>query len=351
LKKKNSASLLAVALGLAVFASACGDDGGSEATTTTAKPAASTGASTGASAAPTTTGKAKTDYSALKGSIKMDGSSTVAPVMKVAAEDFQDATKKGVTVTVGVSGTGGGFEKFCKGETDISNASRVIKTSTDPAKPAEKQNCEKAGVAYIELQVANDGLSVIHHPKNTWAKCLTVDELKKIWAPEGAVSNWKDVRAGFPDKAIKRFGAGTDSGTFDYFTEAVNGSAGKITKDYNPSEDDNVTITGVAGDEGSVGFLGLSYALENKSKVTLAEIDGGKGCVAPATATVQDGTYAPLGRPLFVYVSKTAFARPEVKGFVNYYFENIDAIVKDALFVPLNATQLAKATDAVKAAG
>ena len=322
-------------LSLAMLGTACGGSNNDEA------------AEDGAAA----TTAATSEFAALKGTIKMDGSSTVAPVMKVAAEDFQDATKKGVTVTVGVSGTGGGFEKFCKGETDISNASRPIKTSTDPAKPGEKENCEKAGVSYIEMQVANDGLSVIVNPKNSFAQCLTVAELKKIWAPEGAVANWKDVRAGFPDKPIKRFGAGTDSGTFDYFTEAVNGKSGSITKDYNPSEDDNVTITGVGGDEFSIGFLGLSYALENTSKVKPMQIDGGKGCVAPSSATVQDGTYSPLGRPLFIYVSKKAYERAEVKGFVKYYYANIDRIVKEALFVPMNTTQLTKAQDAIKAAG
>ena len=291
-----------------------------------------------------------TGLSSLKGSIKMDGSSTVAPVMKVAAEDFQAATKNGVTVTVGVSGTGGGFEKFCRGETDISNASRKIKAGT-PEKPGEKEICAAAGVEYAELQVANDALSVVMHPKNTWAKCLTMAHLKKMWTPDGPAGNWKDVDPTFPDKPIKRFGAGTDSGTFDYFTEAVNGKAGVITKDYNPSEDDNVTITGVSGDEGAVGFLGLSYALENKGKVTAAQIDGGSGCVTPDAKTVQDGTYKPLGRPLFIYVAKKAATRPEVKAFVDYYFDNVDTITKEALFVDLTAEQKQKALDAAKAAG
>ena len=280
----------------------------------------------------------------LKGSIKIDGSSTVAPIMKIAAEDFQAATRNGVTVTVGTSGTGGGFEKFCRGETDIANASRKIKTS-------EADICKAAGVEYAELQVANDGLSVIVHPRNTWAKCLTLAHLKKMWTPDGPAGNWKDVDPTFPDKRIKRFGAGTDSGTFDYFTEAVNGKSGVVTKDYNPSEDDNVTITGVSGDDGAVGFLGLSYALENKGKVTAVQIDGGSGCVTPEAKTVQDGTYKPLGRPLFVYVSKAAAGRPEVKAFVDYYFDNVDTITEEALFVDLTATQKQAALDAAKAAG
>jgi phosphate transport system substrate-binding protein len=269
--RKRLTGTLAVLLGLALVGAACGDDSGDEITTPGA---------TGGSGSNTTAASSANKYANLKGSISTDGSSTVAPVMKVAAEDFQDATKKGVTMTVGVSGTGGGFEKFCKGETDISNASRPIKKGTAAA-PGEVENCEKAGVKYIELQVANDGLSVVVSPKNTWATCLTVAELKKIWGPEGTVGNWKDVRAGFPDKAIKRFGAGSDSGTFDYFTEAVNGKSGSITRDYSPSEDDNVTVTGVAGDDGGIGFFGLSYALENSSKVKLLDIDGGKGCVKP----------------------------------------------------------------------
>ena len=345
LPKPRLVKIAALGTALLLAAAACGDDGGDANPTTSA---AGPGATT---AIPATSANANAALASFKGTIKMDGSSTVAPVMKVAAEDFQDATKKGVTVTVGVSGTGGGFEKFCKGETDISNASRPIKASNDPAKPGEKENCEKAGIGFVELQVANDGLSVVLNPKNTFAQCLTIAELKKIWGPEGTVSNWKDVRNGFPARAIKRFGAGSDSGTFDYFTEAVNGKSGTITKDYNPSEDDNVTVTGVSGDEGAIGFLGLSYALENSSKIKPVQVDGGKGCVTPSEKAVQDGTYAPLGRPLFVYVSKKAWERTEVKGFVNFYFANIQPIVKEALFVNMNPDQLAKAQAALKAAG
>ncbi|HVF74504.1 MAG TPA: PstS family phosphate ABC transporter substrate-binding protein [Acidimicrobiales bacterium] len=333
IKHRRSAVVPAVAVALLLVTAACGSDTDDDAT---GVPAASTGDTAG--------------LTSLKGTIRMDGSSTVAPVMKVAAEDFQTATKNGVAVTVGVSGTGGGFEKFCRGETDISNASRKIKAGTAD-KPGEKEACTTGGVQYAELQVANDALSVIVNPDNTWAKCLTVDHLKKVWRADAPVGNWKDVDPSFPDKPIKRFGAGTDSGTFDYFTEAVNGKSGVITKDYNPSEDDNVTITGVSGDDGAVGFLGLSYALENKGKVTAVQIDGGKGCVTPEAKTVQDGTYAPLGRPLFVYVSTKAAIRPEVKAFVNYYFDNVDTITKEALFVALTAEQKQKALDAAKAAG
>ena len=328
--KNRRASIVSAVLALLVLTGACGSDDKTE---------------TGSSA-----NSDGTDLSSLKGAIRMDGSSTVAPLMKIAAEDFQAATKGGVTVTVGVSGTGGGFEKFCRGETDISNASRRIKTGT-AEKPGEKEKCAGAGVEYAELHVANDGLSVIVHPANTWAECLTVDQLKKIWTPDGPAGNWKDVDPSFPDRPIKRFGAGTDSGTFDYFTEAVNGSAGKVTKDFNPSEDDNVTVTGVAGDQGAIGFLGLSYALENEGKVTATRIDGGSGCIAPDDETVQDGTYKPLGRPLFVYVSKAAGARPEVKAFVDFYLDNVDQVTKDALFVDLTTAQKQAAVDAARAAG
>ena len=328
-------SLTAALLSLLLLTAACGADDDD----------------TDSSASGTTdTTAAANELESLKGAITMDGSSTVAPVMKVAAEDFQSATKNGVTVTVGVSGTGGGFEKFCRGETDISNASRPIKAGKD-GKPGEKEACASGGVEYAELQVANDALSIVVNPKNTWAKCLTVDHLKKMWNPDAPVSNWKDVDPSFPSKPIKRFGAGTDSGTFDYFTEAVNGKSGVITKDYNPSEDDNVTITGVAGDDGAIGFLGLSYALENKSKVVATQIDGGAGCVTPDSKNVQDGTYKPLGRPLFIYVSKKAAARPEVKAFVDYYFKNVNEITKEALFVDLTAAQKQKALDAAAAAG
>jgi phosphate transport system substrate-binding protein len=280
----------------------------------------------------------------LTGTIRMDGSSTVAPVMKIAAEDFQHMTGNGVTVTVGVSGTGGGFEKFCRGETDISNASRRIKA-------AESDACRAAGIAYAELQVANDALSVVVHPKNTWAKCLTVAHLRRMWTPDGPADSWKEVDPAFPDKRIKRFGAGTDSGTFDYFTEAVNGKSGVITKDYNPSEDDNVTVTGVSGDDGAVGFLGLSYALQNKGKVTPVEVDGGSGCVAPAAATVQAGTYRPLGRALLSYVSTNAAVRPEVKAFVDYYLDNVGTFTEEALFVDLTPAQKQAARAAAKEAG
>ena len=271
--------------------------------------------------------------------IEVDGSSTVAPYLSLAAEDFT-----GAQVTVGVSGTGGGFERFCKGETDISNASRAIKDE-------EKEACATGGVEYAELQVANDGIALVTNPDNTWATCLTTDQLKKIWAPKSTVTTWKDVDAGFPAEEVKLFGPGTDSGTFDFFTKEINGEEGESRTDYSPSEDDNVTVQGVGGEKGGMGYFGLSYFEENKDKIKAIGVDGGKGCVTPTTATVQDGTYAPLSRPLYVYVKKASFARPEVKEFLTYILENEEKIATEALFVPLTPTQLDAAKSALAAIG
>jgi phosphate transport system substrate-binding protein len=269
----------------------------------------------------------------LSGEIAIDGSSTVAPLMKLAAEDFQTANA-GVTVAVGTSGTGGGFEKFCNGETDISNASR-------PIKDEETAACAANGIEFFEVIVANDALSVVVNPQNDWATCLTIDQLKTMWEPaaEGTVTNWNQIDPAFPDQALTLFGAGTDSGTFDYFTEEINGEAGASRTDYNPTEDDNVTVTGVAGDQGALGYFGFSYLEENADQVKAVEIDGGGGCVAPSSDAVQDGTYVPLARPLFFYVSNAAAARPEVQGFVQFYVDNQDAIIEEALFVPLDDEQ------------
>ena len=275
----------------------------------------------------------------LTGSIIIDGSSTVAPLITIAAEDFQ-SSNSGVRVTVGTSGTGGGFEKFCAGETDIANASREIKDS-------EKEACAAKGIEPLELIVANDALSVVVNNDNDWATCLTVEQLKKMWEPaaEGKVSNWNQIDASFPNQALGLFGAGTDSGTFDYFTKAINGEEGASRTDYNPTEDDNVTVKGVQGDPGAIGYFGFSYLEENAGSVKALEIDGGKGCVAPSADSVQDGTYTPLSRPLYIYVNKAAAARPEVKAFVDYYFANQDSISEEALFVPLDDAQRTAAAE------
>ncbi len=267
----------------------------------------------------------------LSGSVRVDGSSTVAPLSTVAAEAFQEA-EPGVKVTVGTSGTGGGFEKFCNGETDISDASR-------PIKDKEKAACAAKGITYDEFTVALDALTVVVNKQNTWAKCLTVDQLKKMWEPGSKVANWNQVDPSFPDEPLKLFGAGTDSGTFDYFTAAINGKEGASRTDYSPSEDDNITVTGVAGSKGGLGYFGFSYFEENADKLTAVQVDGGGGCVAPSKEAAQDGSYKPLSRPLFIYPSAAALKRPEVLGFVEYYVENNEKIADEALFIPLNAEQ------------
>ncbi|MFD7124200.1 MULTISPECIES: PstS family phosphate ABC transporter substrate-binding protein [Streptomyces] len=267
----------------------------------------------------------------LSGTVKVDGSSTVAPLSTVAAQLFQGANK-GVNVTVGTSGTGGGFEKFCADETDISNASREMKGE-------EKALCEKAGVKFEEFTVANDGLSVVVSKDNDFVECLTVEQLKKIWEPGSKVKNWNQVDPKFPNQKMDLFGAGTDSGTFDYFTDAINGEEGASRTDYNPSEDDNVTVRGVSGSKGGIGYFGLSYFEENKDKLKAVKIDGGEGCVAPGVETVQNGTYTPLGRPLFIYPKASSLEKPEAEAFVEYYVENSAEIAEKAQFVPLNAEQ------------
>ena len=275
----------------------------------------------------------------LSGTIQIDGSSTVAPLSEAAAELFQEENS-GVRVVVGTSGTGGGFEKFCAGETDISDASRAIKEE-------EAATCEANGIAFEELTVANDGLAVVVNPANDWAECLTVEQLNKIWAPGSQVDNWNEVDPSFPDVPLQLFGPGTDSGTFDYFTDEINGEEGASRTDYQPSEDDNVIVQGVQGGKGAMGYFGLSYVQENEGAVKPIEVDGGQGCVAPSKETVLDGTYTPLGRPLFIYISDKALARPEVLEFVNFYIENDEAIAEQALYIPLSDEQQQEALDKV----
>jgi phosphate transport system substrate-binding protein len=274
-----------------------------------------------------------------KETVRVDGSSTVYPLSAVAAKYFENSTKSvkkgdGAKVTVGFSGTGGGFEKFCRGETDISNASRAISAKEIAA-------CAAGGIAYTEILIANDGLAVVVNKDNTWASCLTMAELKKIWNLGSTVTKWSDVRTGFPDTAIKLFGAGTDSGTFDSFTEMVNGKGKVVRKDgVQTSEDDNVTVAGVNGDKGGMGYFGLSYAVENESKVKLVQIDKGAGCVTPTDATVQGGTYA-LGRPLFTYVKNLSIStKPAVGAYVQFWVDNLKQISADAIFVPLTNKQM-----------
>jgi phosphate transport system substrate-binding protein len=266
--------------------------------------------------------------------IKVDGSSTVYPITEAVVEEFQKQFK-GVKGLVGISGTGGGFKRFCKGETDISDASRPIKSK-------EVDLCKSEGIKYIELPVAYDGLAVLVNPKNTWVDYLTTEELKKIWEPDaqGKITKWSQIRNSFPDKEIHLFGPGTDSGTFDYFTEAICGGSGKSRGDYTASEDDNVLVQGIASDESALGYFGLAYYEQNKDKLKLVSIDdkndkNGKGAIKPTLETVKNGTYQPLARPIFIYVSTKATQTKEVVDFVEYYLKNSKKLVVEVGYIPL----------------
>lgn len=270
--------------------------------------------------------------------LTVDGSSTVYPVTEAFAEEFQKSNR-GTRITVGNSGTGGGFQKFCRDETDISNASRPISAT-------EADACAKAGIEYIELPVAYDGLAVLVHPKNTWVDHLTVAELKKIWEPaaQGKVMRWNQIRAGWPDRELRLFGPGVDSGTFDYFTEAVNGKAKASRGDYTSSEDDNVLVQGINGDENALGYFGYAYYEENKDKLKLVPIDdlkddNGKGPIAPSPETVTGGTYRPLSRPIFIYVKTKALQRPEVQKFVDFYLTNTGGLVREVGYIPFTEAE------------
>jgi phosphate transport system substrate-binding protein len=293
------------------------------------------------SATPAETTSAPAATSTLSGEIRADGSSTVAPLSAAAGELFT-AENADVNVSVGTSGTGGGFKKFCAGETDISNASR-------PIKDEEKELCAAAGIEFTEIIAANDALTVVINKENDWATCLTVEELNKMWAPEaeGKITNWSQIRAGFPDVELDLYGAGTDSGTFDYFTDEINGEEGASRTDYNPSEDDNVTVQGVQGSAGGLGYFGLSYFIENSDTLAAVEIDGGAGCVASNAENAQAGLYVPLARPLFIYVANESAKKPEVAAFIDFYITENDAIASKALFIPLNAEQKTAAASAV----
>ena len=307
---------ISVLLGLLALLTACGGGrGGSDQT-------AGTTAATGGDAD-------------LSGRIQADGSSTVGPYTTAAAEDFQ-GVEPGVQVTVGVSGTGGGFERFCRGETDLSNASR-------PIKDEEAALCADAGIEYLELQVANDALTVVVNTANDWATCLTTEQLATMWGPDSTVDNWNEIEPSFPDEDLKLFGPGTDSGTFDYFTDEINGEEGASRSDFSASEDDNTIVTGVSGERGGLGYFGFSYFEENEDALKAVEIDGGDGCVAPSVENAQSGTYKPLSRPLFVYVKTAALERPEVEAFVRYILEHEQEIAEKSQFVPLTTEQIAQA--------
>jgi phosphate transport system substrate-binding protein len=277
--------------------------------------------------------------------VEIDGSSTVFPVTEAVAEEFQKAKKGKIKVTVGISGTGGGFKKFCRGETDIQDASR-------PILKQEMAACKGTGVEYIELPVAFDALTVIVNPKNNWSPSMTVAELKKIWEPaaQGKITNWNQVRSSWPNAPLKLFGAGADSGTFDYFTEAITGKAKSSRGDFTASEDDNVLVQGVANDVNALGFFGFAYYAENTKRLKAVAVDDGKGPVAPSEKTVLDGSYQPLSRPIYIYVSKKALAKPEVREFAEYYLKNAPKLVKEVKYVPLPDKVYALGMSRVKSA-
>jgi phosphate transport system substrate-binding protein len=279
----------------------------------------------------------------LSGTIRLDGSSTVFPFAQAAAELFNEDNPN-VKISVGEAGTSGGFEKFCVGETDISDASR-------PIEPEEVDACKKGGVSYSEIQVANDGISVTTNPALE-ISCLTTDQLKELWNTS-TVSNYsqlgKDADTGqpLPDADVSLYGPGTDSGTFDYFTDVINGEEDRSRDDYQPSEDDNVLVEGVAGDQDGLGYFGFSYYEQNQDKLNLVSVDAGKGCVAPSIETIQSGEYAPLSRPLFMYPSAEAIQKPEVKAYMQYVVDNYDTIAEQAQIVPMDSSQGTKAKSAL----
>jgi phosphate transport system substrate-binding protein len=314
-------TLAAAAMAVAALAAGCGrSDSGT------------------AAASPSATGAQN-----LSGRIEADGSSTVGPFVTAGAEAFQQQNP-GVQVTVGISGTGGGFERFCGGETDISDASRPIKDDE------EVPICQKNGIEYTQLQVANDGIAVVVNNDNDWATCLTVEQLAKIWGPDSKIDNWNQVDPSFPDEKLTLAGPGTDSGTFDFFTKEINGEEDASRTDYQATEDDNVIVQAVEGDKGGLGYFGLSYFEENKGNLKDIQVDGGSGCVAPSTETVQDGSYTPLSRPLFIYVKNTSFQKPEVKAFVKYLLDNGQSIAEQALFVPMTDEQAQQSQSTFEAA-
>lgn len=276
--------------------------------------------------------------------VTIDGSSTVYPITEAVAEDFQISKKGAVKVTVGISGTGGGFKKFCRGEIDISDASRPILAK-------EMDACRAAGIKYIEIPVAYDALTVVVNPSNTWIKSMTVAELKKIWEPaaQGKITHWNQVNPAWPNVKISLFGPGADSGTFDYFTEAVNGKSKASRGDFTASEDDNVLVQGVSRDKNALGYFGFAYYIENQKKLKAVLIDGGKGPVAPSPETVENGTYSPMSRPIFIYVNAKSLEKPEVAEFVEFYLANAAALTREVKYVALPAKAYQTASAHVKA--
>lgn len=275
-----------------------------------------------------------------QGIIQINGSSTVYPIAQAVAEDFLIETKGAAKPVLAITGTGGGFKAFCAGRTDIANASRPIKTS-------EMEACEKKGIKYIELPIAYDALTVVVNPQNNWANSMTVAELKKAWEPaaQGTVGNWSQLRPGFPNEPLRLFGAGADSGTFDYFTEAINGKSKASRTDYTGSEDDNVLVQGVARDRNALGYFGYAYYAANRNQLKPVAIDSGKGPVLPSEQTVKDGTYQPLSRPIFIYVKAESANRPEVQQFVEFFMREAPRLVSEVQYVPLPPEAYTLATE------
>ncbi len=272
-------------------------------------------------------GEREGEVGGLTGMVTIDGSSTVFPISEAMAEEFQIANR-GVRVTVGISGTGGGFKKFCSGEIDISDASRPIKQS-------EVELCRENGIDPMEIPVAWDGLTVVRNPANDWATCMTVDELKRVWQPGSSITRWSQVRSGWPEEEIKLYGPDTDSGTFDYFTKAIVGEEDASRDDYTASADDNVLVVGVAGDRGSLGYFGYAYYEESSDVLAAVAVDNGEGCVLPDRETIETGTYAPLSRPMFIYTKAQALEKPQVRAFLQFYLDNATTLVSEVGYVPL----------------
>jgi phosphate transport system substrate-binding protein len=332
----------ALAIVAAVAVGAC-SSGGASSSPSSAPAATTPAASDGGSTAPS--------GAALSGTVTIDGSSTVYPITAAVAEEFQIANS-GVQVPVAFAGTGGGFKKFCAGETDINDASRPIKTADTADAKSEATNCKDAGITYAELQIAIDGLTIVVNPANDFATCLTKDQLKMIYGPDSPKDlTWSQVNPAWPAEKIDRYMPGADSGTFDYFTEVINGEVDASTQNATQSEDDNTLVTGVAGSKYAIGYFGYAYYVENKDKLKAVEVDGGTGCVAPTDETINTNTYAPLSRPLFIYPN-TAKAKTDatLKAFVDYYLANAEKYATEVGYVPVPAAKAAEQVSTWEAA-
>ena len=327
--------LAALAALVAIATAACTGGGATPAPAGSGTPAASgpAASTSAASSAP------------LSGSVNIDGSSTVYPITEAVAEEFQKANT-GVKVTVAFAGTGGGFKKFCNGETDMNDASRPIKA--DDA--GEGVACKGKSIEWLELGIATDALSVVVSKSNTFVTCLTTAQLKTMWDQGSTAKSWKDIDPSFPDEPLKLFGPGPDSGTFDYFTEVINGKAKQSRSDYTPSEDDNALVTGVAGDKDALGYFGFAYLEENLDKIKPVAIDSGGGCIEPSADNVNGGKYKPLARPLFIYPSKAALKRPEFAAFVQYYLDNVNTYVDETGYIEAQPDVLTKSKTDLAAA-